>query len=168
MQEQYNANEPVVDPNPTIISNFNNRNQSLSSNLIFNENESFLPEQLTENDMKVNVNTKPDNSNNNNSESYLSDQSKDAEIKVKTKEESKKKRRQKKRKYNSKNDISDSNTPRSEHVKIEIPHEADSCDQKLNSDEYSTLDVEHNGTRDQEYHGIEILSLASDTSPCIM
>ena len=39
-QEQYNADsvdKPVVDPNNMVTGNINNRNQSLSSNLIINE-----------------------------------------------------------------------------------------------------------------------------------
>ena len=50
-----NAHEPLVDPNPIIMGNINNRNQSLSSNLVINENHSFLSELLTEDDMKVYV-----------------------------------------------------------------------------------------------------------------
>ena len=48
VQEQCNADLPVVDPNPTVMGNMNNRNQNLSSNPIINESQSFLSEQLTE------------------------------------------------------------------------------------------------------------------------
>ena len=75
MQQQYNAHngdEPVDDPNPTVMGNINNRHQSLSLNLIINEYQSFLSEQLTEDDMEVNgTQTNQINNNNNDSESFL-------------------------------------------------------------------------------------------------
>ena len=53
--------------------NINNRKQSLSSNLIINENQSFLLERLTEDDMKANVKQTNQINNNNDSEYFLSD-----------------------------------------------------------------------------------------------
>ena len=73
--EQYNADEPIVDPNLTVTGNINNRNQSLSSNQIINENQHFLSEQLTEDDMKGNMKQTNQKHNNNDSTNFLSDQS---------------------------------------------------------------------------------------------
>ena len=46
--------EADVVPNPMVMGN-NNRNQSLLSDLVINENENFLSEQFREDDMKAAV-----------------------------------------------------------------------------------------------------------------
>ena len=92
------------------------------------------------------VNVKQTNQiiNNNDSESFLSVQYKDPDIEARTKQIKKK---AKERKSNSKSNISDSNTHTSEHIMIEIPHEANSSNQKLNGDENGEFGVEIDSIR---------------------
>ena len=127
VHKQNNADEPVVDPTPMFMGNINKRSQSLHANKIINNNQSFLSEQLTDDDMKMNVKQTKQINNNNDSESFLSDQSRDVDIEAKTKQTNNK-TKQKKRK-NSKVDNSDRNTHRIKHDKIDIPHEVNSTNQ---------------------------------------
>ena len=59
-------------------------------------------------------------------------------------------------------------THSSEHVKMDVPQELDNIDQSLYDNKYSEFDCELDGIIDQEYHHMETISTASDTSQCIM
>ena len=65
-----------------VIGNNNNENSFLSE-LTINENQSFVSEQLREDDTVANIRQARQRSNNN-SESFISDQSKDPDIEAKT------------------------------------------------------------------------------------
>ena len=97
--------------------------------------------------------------NNEDSESFLSDQSNDPDIEAM--KQTKKKRNKRKGKIDQKMifQIAICTEVSSEHDMIVTPLEANSSDQKLNGDEYSEFDVELDGIRDLEYHGIKILSI---------
>ena len=104
-QRQHNADKPTlpsVITNPIVIGSNNNENIFLSW-LTVNDNQSFVLEQLREDDMVANIKQASHRDNNNN-ESFISDKSKDPFIELKT-IQSKKKRKQKKK--NSKVDISE-------------------------------------------------------------
>ena len=135
--------------------------KSFFSELIINDNQSFLSEKYRGDDMGVNV-EQANQKNNTNSESFISDQSKGAGTDAKAKQ-----RRRKKRKSNLKVDISDNEAHRSKHDTLNMPWELESSDQKHNSEEYGKFNGKFEDIEDHEYNHIKI-SRASDTSPCIM
>ena len=163
-----NVAKSNIVPNPMVTGSNDDKNQSFFSDTLINDYLGFLSEQFWEDAVKTKVkHTNQRNKNSNKNESFLSDQYNDADIEPKAKQ-MKKKRKQKKSKNNSKADISENNTYRNEHDTIGIPQDVDSSNWRINDNEYSEFDDELSSIRDQEYHHIKIISIASDTIPCIM
>ena len=143
---------PSFITNPMVMGNNDNENSFLSestnedtniffSELIINENQSFVSEQSRGDDMVAYVKQTHERENNN-SENVISDQSKDPDIEMKTRQTKKKtaKKKKKRKKNNPRINISEDNKHRCKHDMINIQHSHNIIDKKLIDDEFPEID----------------------------
>ena len=180
VQKQCNAvNTPklAVTPNPVVTGkNYsdnsllseprNNDDKSFFSELIINDIQSFLSEKFREDDMEINV--EQTNQKTIIVVKALFQTSLKMLAQMQKGNQRRRKENKRKEKNNSKIDISDNDTHRSEYETISMPRELENSDQKHNGDKYGEFRGKSEDIEDKNIMTQKIILIASNTGPCIM